>query len=732
MNVAIEDTTHCFEEEIDRLDFLLDQLKSASSYIEKIAIIETYPEVESFNTSHPHVQQILEGLTPEHSYLIKALIVIKQAENIFDIPNDLEDYDSLLNELVNQLVEIESLYKEIGGIIGYQLTALQLLQSKIKKDVKPILSFIPPKGIDISEASLEVRKSIIEGITMQEVMAEFYPVGGAADRLELKDEITQEGLPAARLVFLGKGLLEGVIGDLQAREYLHYKIFGRQVITPIALMTSKTNHNHEHIQEICALNHWFGRPKESFMLFIQPSIPAFTSNGIWCLKGPLMLLLKPGGHGVIWKLARDEGVLDWLQSLHKQKAVVRQINNPMAGIDYGLLAFLGVGHRQNKIFGFSSCSRLVNAQEGMNVLKCVPSINGYTLALTNIEYCDFDKFGIIDKPQKPGGEVSHFPSNTNILFVDLSAIVPALEKTLFPGMLINFKKDLVYSKNEGNKVEETARLESTMQNIADSFGVEIEDAKSQDIIHKLPTYLTFNKRRKTISTTKFQMNPKTPFLETPLACFYDFVQNTAELLEEHCRIEIPKLDSPDIFFTNGPSFLMNYHPSLGPLFSIISQKIHGGRWAFGAELKLEIADLEMIDVNLEGSLVIIADSIMGHSDSEKTLHYSTKTGKCCLKNVTIENQGIDREKSPLFWKHMVQRKECALILLRGNSQFVAENIKIRGDITIEVPDGMEMVAKEENGKIVFDMRPLDSEKPFWNYSITQDYHIKLTRNKKNG
>jgi len=648
MNVMIEDAITCFEEEIERLDLLLYQLKSASTYIEKIEIIETYPEVKSFYLSHPHIQQILAGLTLHHSYLIRALIAIKQAENIFDIPSDLDNYNSLLNELIVQLVEIESLYKEIGGIIGYQHAALQLLQSKVQKEVKPVFSFIPPSGIDISEATLEVRKSIIEGIRMQGVMAEFYPVGGAADRLELKDEITQEGLPAARLVFLGKGLLEGVIGDLQGREYLHYKIFGREVITPIALMTSKINHNHEHIKEICEINHWFGRGKQSFKLFIQPSIPAFSSNGTWCLKGPLMLLLKPGGHGVIWKLARDEGVLDWLQGLNKNKAVVRQINNPMAGIDYGLLAFLGVGHRQNKIFGFSSCSRLVNAQEGMNVLKCIPRINGNSVALTNIEYCDFEKFGIKDKPQKKGGNFSYFPSNTNILFVDLSAIVPALEKNLFPGMLVNFKKDLIYSKNEGNKIEETARVESTMQNIADAFGIEIEGVVSKDIIDKLPAYLTFNKRRKTISTTKFQMNPKAPFLETPLSCFYDFIQNTAELLKEHCKIDIPKLDSPEIFFTRGPSFFMNYHPSLGPLFSIIGQKIHGGRWGFGAELKLEIADLEMIDVNLDGSLVIIADAIMGHTDSEKILHYSSKTGKCSLRNVAIENQGIDKEKKTSF------------------------------------------------------------------------------------
>src|SRR5260221_13609385 len=134
MNVMIEDAITCFEEEIERLDLLLYQLKSASTYIEKIAIIETCPEVNSFYLSNPHIQQILIGLTPHHSYLIRALIAIKQAENIFDIPSDLDNYNSLLNELIIQLVEIESLYKKIGGIIGYQHAALQLLQSKAQKE----------------------------------------------------------------------------------------------------------------------------------------------------------------------------------------------------------------------------------------------------------------------------------------------------------------------------------------------------------------------------------------------------------------------------------------------------------------------------------------------------------------------------------------------------------------------------------------------------------------------
>ena len=63
-------------------------------------------------------------------------------------------------------------------------------------------------------------------------------MGGAGDRLRLLDEKTGKPLPAAMLKFCGRTLLEGLLRDLQAREYSFYKLTGKRVITPVALMTS--------------------------------------------------------------------------------------------------------------------------------------------------------------------------------------------------------------------------------------------------------------------------------------------------------------------------------------------------------------------------------------------------------------------------------------------------------------------------------------------------------------
>lgn len=48
-------------------------------------------------------------------------------------------------------------------------------------------------------------------------------------------------------------------------------------------------------------------------------------DGRWLLEAPLRPMLKPGGHGVIWKLMLDAGVFDWLRGQGRQAAIVRQI-----------------------------------------------------------------------------------------------------------------------------------------------------------------------------------------------------------------------------------------------------------------------------------------------------------------------------------------------------------------------------------------------------------------------
>ena len=79
-------------------------------------------------------------------------------------------------------------------------------------------------------------------------------------------------------------------------------------------------------------------------------------------------MMKPGGHGVIWKLMIDDGVFTWLEEQGRSAALVRQISNPLAGTDTTLLALAGAGFPRRRAFGFASCDRVVGAAEGVHVL----------------------------------------------------------------------------------------------------------------------------------------------------------------------------------------------------------------------------------------------------------------------------------------------------------------------------------------------------------------------------
>lgn len=707
----------------DKTEELLHALEGVSALPDKIAMLDRVLSLEGEEKKIPAFSSFLKELTPKKQYVAKVALALGQSGLFTESATSPARFDAW-HCLLDELVDVEEFYGPVGGLVGYQHLVLGLLLRKQEGKKRSAVALYPPHKVDLTEENETVRQAVINGIRAQGKLAEMYPVGGAADRLQLIDEATQERLPAARLVFLGKHLLEGVIRDLQAREYLAFSLYGKQVTTPVVMMTSGINGNATHVRAICSENDWFGRPQESFRFFRQPSVPTFTRAGKWCLDAPEKLLVRPGGHGAIWTLAQREGVMDWLEQLGKEKILVRQINNPMGGIDGGLLAFLGIGWQRDQVFGFASCPRLIDAQEGMNVVK-VTTLDGKEHAvLTNIEYCDFARFGIEDKPEIPGSRTSLFPSNTNILFADLKAAIQAVKCNPFPGLLLNFR--VMEHMREGVVQQEPiARLEATMQNLADTFTTVKQEPGPP--VKGLAAYLTFNKRRKTISTAKRKSNPNGSLVETPDGCYYDFLQNAHELLENHCGIKVPPLVDEETFKRDGPSFLLSYHPALGPLYSIIGQKVQGGAFAPGAELHLEIADVEIASLHLKGSLLISADAVMGHLDDNQQLCYSHRTGQCILRHVRVENSGIDWSGDHLFWKHDVQRSAALTLILHGHSQFVAEHVTLKGDQVIEVPDGVRMIAYEKEGEVVFHSEPFDEKKPFWSYCVTPDYHILLAR-----
>lgn len=731
MNVSVN-----LIDKINKLETLLSILNENDNYHDKLEILNKLPIVENFVTQSGPIQAFIKVLTPESEYAMKSIVAIGQAAVVFNTQNLEEDPFNKLLILLEHLLDLEVFYRPFGGIIGYHLTLLNLIvnhltppSSELNSNQSEQAHYIRPEGLYLSDDNPQVRQAVRWGIENIQNIAVIYPLGGAGDRLDLREETTGTPLPAALLPFLGHSLLEGMIRDLQAREYLSFKLYGKQSLTPIAMMTSIEKNNHVHILNICKSANWFGRPSESFHFFIQPLVPVITCEGNWSLSSPLTLNLKPCGHGVLWKLAEEQEIFKWLESYDRHQCVIRQINNPLAETDLAILALIGVGCHQHKAFGFLSCERLLNSDEGTDVLIETQTKQGYNYCLTNIEYTELTLRGVGEVPEKPGSCFSMYPTNTNILFADIPSIRKILKTCSIPGQLINMKSQVSYIDPQGKlSYVSGGRLESTMQNIADHIIDHFPQRLDKTAyMEHLRSYILYNPRSKTISTTKKSYKAGSSLVGTPEQAYYDLLSNHYSLLKQ-CQFELPPWKKIEEYLLEGPSCIFIFHPALGPIYSIIAQKIRSGHFTNGAELQLEIAEVDIENLSLEGSLLIKAISPLGnHQDG--LLQYGLES-RCTLKNVRIHNRGIDCEVEQHYWKNAIVRKEEVSIILHEGAEFHAENVTLKGSLHLEVPAHHRLVLLQEaNGQWKEELTKIEKPTWYWKYSFDSQNAIQLKKSR---
>ncbi|XP_059457086.1 UTP--glucose-1-phosphate uridylyltransferase 3, chloroplastic isoform X2 [Corylus avellana] len=637
-------------------------------------------------------------------------------------------------KLLKTLGEIEQFYNCIGGIIGYQIMVLELLARATRErqttNWSNNLEIQVPSGLDLSQNTEYASQAAIWGIEGLSDLGEIYPLGGSADRLGLVDPDTGECLPAAMLPYCGRTLLEGLIRDLQAREFLHFKMYGKHCITPVAIMTSSAKNNHERITSLCERLGWFGRGQSSFQLFEQPLVPAVSAeDGQWVVAKPFTPVCKPGGHGVIWKLAYDKGIFKWFYDHGRKGATVRQVSNVVAATDLTLLALAGIGLHHGKKLGFASCERRVGATEGINVLIEKKNLDGsWAYGLSCIEYTEFDKYGITNGPLSPKSLQAKFPANTNILYVDLASaelVGSSKNENSLPGMVLNTKKPVVYVDDFGKRHSVPGgRLECTMQNIADNFFDTSSSRCSNRVEDKLDTFIVYNERRRVTSSAKRKrIHADKSLHQTPDGSLLDILRNAHDLLSD-CDIKLPEIKGNDEYVDSGPPFLLLLHPALGPLWEVTRQKFHGGSISEGSELQIE----------LDGSLIIVAENVMGsmkfNENDEPILQYGKRCGRCKLQNVKVLNKGIDwNSGNNTYWKHDVQRFEAFKVILHGNAELEATDVILQGNHVYEVPNGYKLKITPGRSGLSVQLHPIeqklmDSGSWYWNYKI-KGVHIQL-------
>lgn len=670
--------------EIDILSPLVEKLKQNLDFREKIEILLDFVKE---NRKDPKINELIFEVKESEDSLtfvvFLSLLAMKQ-EDLLLTTND-------VTSLLYPLKKVETFYASIGGLVGYHFSTLEKLKDKTKAKVS--LKFSPPDTFNLLH--LEEKKlfeAILKGIQATNQIGEIYLVGGLGDRLKLK---TAEGdpLPVAVLPFNGKSLLELLLRDVFGREYLYYKLFNKKITVPIALMTSLEMENEAHIRNLLKKNSWFGRGEEAFFIFRQVLVPVITEEGDWVLNNEGEPLLHPGGHGMMWKAAEEEGVYNWFENRGKEAFLVRQINNPIAGTDFGLLALLGLGFLEKKTLGIASCEMAPGAAEGV-LVNIEEGKEKTSWATINIEYTEL-------KSKSKNVAFLGYPTNTNILFADLKKIKAVIKRHPIPDFLLNMKTKILVKSKEVL----SGRLESMMQNITHFL--------TADKKGKLPVFITFNERRKTIAAVKKSYEEKNGLLETPEGVFYDLMREGYSLLAKKCGVKISPFSPVDIYLKEGPSLLFLYHPALGPLYDIICQKIFGGEIKNHSELQLEIAELLLQDLYLDGSLII-----------ETANPASDEGGRCFLKNIKVINKGIDRKGAATYWRNDFSRREKCHIILKSNSEFFAEDITFVGEQKIIVPPNTRVTAYQKGNKIHFAHEKIE-EPTLWKYEI-KDQRITLT------
>ncbi|XP_027337973.1 UTP--glucose-1-phosphate uridylyltransferase 3, chloroplastic [Abrus precatorius] len=787
-----------FRREIARLAALRDKLAACATLEDKLRVIDADSRVNRFfgprhrNSRFSRVLASLQ-LNSDELFLLKCLVAAGQEHvlclggtesldsagtvssiksALYALAEWIENFDSYngnagvdlgmtlgdgeirdLNKLLETLAEIDRFYDCIGGIIGYQITVLELLVQKLfesqnknwsqhRHEMKEcqILGIDAPNGLDLSQNTEYASQAALWGIEGLPDLGEIYPLGGSADRLGLVDPNTGECLPAAMLPYCGRTLLEGLIRDIQAREFVYFKLYGKQCITPVAIMTSSAKNNHKHITSLCERLSWFGRGQSTFQLFEQPLVPVVgAEEGQWLVTKPFSPLSKPGGHGVIWKLAHDKGIFKWFYHQGRKGATVRQISNVVAATDLTLLALAGIGLRQGKKLGFASCKRISGATEGINVLLEKKSLDGnWEYGVSCIEYTEFDKFGITDRPLGSKSLQEEFPANTNILYVDLPSaelVGSSKNESSLPGMVLNTRKPIVYSDQLGRHHSVSGgRLECTMQNIADNFTNSYSSRCYNGVEDKLDTFIVYNERRRVTSSAKKKRRHGDKSLrQTPDGSLLDILRNAHDLLSQ-CNIRLPEIEANETYVDSGPPFLILLHPALGPLWEVTKQKFYGGSISKGSELQIEVAEFSWRNVQLNGSLIIIAENVMGsmkvNESGESVLHYGERCGRCKLQNVKVLNKGIDwTHGGNIYWKHDVKRSEVLQIRLHGNAEFEATDVVLQGNHVFEVPDGYKMKIIPGSAGLAIQLDPIEQDMMHsgswhWNYKI-EGSHIQL-------
>jgi UTP---glucose-1-phosphate uridylyltransferase len=207
--------------------------------------------------------------------------------------------------------------------------------------------------------------------------------------------------------------------------------------------------------------------------------------------------------------------------------------------------------------------------------------------------------------------------------------------------------------------------------------------------------VVFNERRKVTSSCKRQPNDSGNLRQTPQGSFLDLMKNNIAIMRDHDHgwtVEAGEISETSEI----PSHILLFHPSMGPLWEVMRQKLGTGLLAPGAEMVLDCPEVRIDDLVVDGSFRVLVKE-------PETEQYTTRpqrvfmhhqTPRCRLEKCTIVNDGIDFDNpGNQYWRCRVVRRESLTIELEGDAEFDAQGCVFRGNYTFRVPAGYRMTVR---------------------------------------
>lgn len=366
--------------------------------------------------------------TKRDLFLLKTVFEIGQ-EHIFDGMDDSNLGLLSLQTQLKWLDDIETFFCSMQGLGGLQKKIEELCQNRLK---------IAPKSIPFEPHYLkDGMQSIENGILLQRQLVEIMVLGGAAERLNFLDSVTNKPLPAFLYPFMGKTLLEWFFLDLEAKEGLYHQKTDEKFFTPVVLMASSAKDNIRYLEDYLESENYFNRPKESIEIVLQPMVPYVDLKGRWVVDQEFHLEKGPCGHGAIWKLLKGSKTVQTFLG-EKKWGLIRQINNPILSFYNTLPLLLDTLFRSNQHLSILVTDPLEGAKEG----KIIQREDG---RLVNFEY-------IFSSTKELFGF-----ANVNAIAFSLDLLPSMVQHNPYPGLLLNFKSSL------------KARLEMSMQDMLETM-----------------------------------------------------------------------------------------------------------------------------------------------------------------------------------------------------------------------------------------------------------------------